>query len=69
MQAYASNHFHNHPSLAGIQTRFVIKRKTDVDGLEKSSIKVSNLDAKHNGLTQRVDTLTKELKKKKDKEE
>jgi hypothetical protein len=62
MQEFMDLTFRDHPSLAGIQTRFVLKRKTDLDGLDKVTTKLSTAEAKINGIGQRVSNLEKKSK-------
>jgi hypothetical protein len=62
MKEFTEHSFRDHASLAGIQTRFILKRKTDLDGLDKITTKTSTIEAKINAVGQRVTTLEKKSK-------
>ena len=64
---YHKRSWRNHPNLAGLQMRFVLKRKTDVDGLEQFKTKHKSLEASLNALKQTLTSVQKELKTKADK--
>jgi len=65
VKEYTDRSWKNHHHLAGIQMRFVLKRKSDLDGLEQVNAKHKALENKLNGITQRFDKVEKEVAKKK----
>ena len=68
MKEFTLAFFRDHPSLTGIQTRFLVKRKGDKDGvstnLTRLTSRVTSLEMKHNAVAQQVKDLVKEASKK-----
>jgi len=67
MRQYLDKEFRDHAGLSGLQMRFLMKRKTDIDGMERVSAKLTLLENKLSAFGQKVDTVSKEVKKKADK--
>lgn len=67
MQEFQTKFFRNHPALTGIQTRFLVKRKVDLDGLSKVNKQIKDLNTKVGALSQDQKTLENKLKLKADK--
>ena len=59
MEEFRIHQFRDHPALAGIQTRFLVKRKTDIDGLSRLTTRMTSAENKLGIVSQEVKNLRK----------
>jgi hypothetical protein len=67
MQEFTELRFKDHSALTGIYTRFVMRRKTDLDGLVPITRKLTAMEVQVKAMERHIASLQAELKKKQDK--